>query len=666
MFYQFDHFLVDNEHCKLLAAGDSVSDDQKTIKLLTLLCENYPEVVDKQTLIEQLWPDQVVTDWSLSKLVSDVRQLLGDSGKDQGYIRTVRGRGFRFNSEVKKLTEKPNYKNSAKRYLTNRSFEFLRLVFVIILAITGYYFIMNQGEIETHHSDPIRVAVLPIMNEGLQEPVNEWIKYGIMALATEQLSSYQSIQTLPIATVINLAAEVDHENTDGRLFEQICGQIGCSHLVAIKYKYGAKSNPVLTYQILKRDYRSPISDFSQTDIIDTADMLLDYLASDLIPAEKEHLSLADTYSNDNKANRDYAIGVDELLTGDFKSARGYLKMALGRKHNFLWASIYLAEVDYRTGRLSESIEIITQLKKRTLNDSQSYFLQHLYSNILYSQGKLEESIQASIELQKNPLTLEDPILMGNELMNIGSSMQSLGKMEQAIHYLEKSQLAYQKAKYGSGQGKAFYNIANVYRTTARKPEAITYYQKAREVFVRFKMQGYVLMAKQQIATTNLSLGKIQHAEGELRLVIAGYRQMGDMEGELMASSDLIDVSFAKQDFIEAKQRAQKLLTKLELTEFSYLTHHTHALLVRVNLRLGELASAEEHYRQLSGEWNDIRPEFVFMQAFIHYQHGRFKQALENAFQIKKQLGSRWTIPHQDILVLLEQSLEQNKMLSTLY
>lgn len=666
MFYQFDQFLVDEEHCKFLSAGEVVSDDQKAIKLLVLLCECYPKVVDKKTLIEQLWPDQVVTDWSLSKLVSDVRQLLGDSGKDQSYIKTIRGRGFRFNSEVKKLAQIPAYTRSATLHLTKRKVKVISVIIACLMIVAGYFFMVKPINLEVEISYPIRVAVLPITSEGNQNPVNEWIKYGIMSLATEQLSSYQSIQTLPVEKVISLAAEVDYEKIDGQLFEDICGRTGCSHLIVIKHKQVPKSDPVLTYQILKKNYRSPISDFSQADIIDTADMLLDYLVSDLIPAEKDHLSLADTYSSDNKANRDYAIGVDELLTGDLKSARIYLEMALNRKSGFLWASIYLAEVNYRAGSLAESIDIIEQMKKRNLNDSQSYFLQHLYSNILYSQGKLEESIQVSIELQKNLLTVEDPILMGNELLNIGSSMQSLGKMEQAIYYLEKSQQAYKRAKYGSGQGKALYNIANVYLTTARKPEAITYYQKAREVFIRYKMPGYALMAKQQIATTNLSLGKIQNAEGELRLVIEGYKQIGDLEGELMASSDLINVSFAKQDFIEAKQRAQTLLIKLEPTEFSYLTHHTHALLVRVNLRLGELASAEEHYQQLNGEWKDIRPEFVFMQAFIHYYHGRFQLALDNARQVKGQLGSRWTNSHQDILVLLEQSLEKGEKLSTLY
>ena len=77
-----------------------MGDDEKTIRVLSILCKHYPEVVDKEVLIFHLWAGQIVTDWSLSKLVSDVRQLLGDSGKDQEHIKSMRVKGFRFNCKV--------------------------------------------------------------------------------------------------------------------------------------------------------------------------------------------------------------------------------------------------------------------------------------------------------------------------------------------------------------------------------------------------------------------------------------------------------------------------------------------------------------------------------------------------------------------------------------
>ena len=84
MYYQFDRYLVDKENHKLYCDDEVISDDEKTVNLLSLLCENSPDLVSKQMLLDALWPDQAVSDWPLSKLISDVRQLLEDSGKDQG------------------------------------------------------------------------------------------------------------------------------------------------------------------------------------------------------------------------------------------------------------------------------------------------------------------------------------------------------------------------------------------------------------------------------------------------------------------------------------------------------------------------------------------------------------------------------------------------------
>lgn len=256
--------------------------------------------------------------------------------------------------------------------------------------------------------------------------------------------------------------------------------------------------------------------------------------------------------------------------------------------------------------------------------------------------------------------------MGNELLNIGSGLQSLGKMKQAITYLQQAQAAYKQAGYGSGEGKSLYNIANVYLTTLRKDKAIIYYKRAREVFIRYKMPGYALMAKQQIATTNLSLGKIQNAENELLLVIQGYKKIGDLEGELTANSDLINVSFAKNNFQEAKERAEKLLKRLKSTEFSYLTHHSHSYLVKIYLRLGELENAETHFNQLSGEWEDIRPSFVFMAAHIEQKKGHIKKALDMAQHLKSLLHDKWTEEHQAVLKQFEISHNKKQITPIIY
>ncbi|MFQ3251653.1 MAG: DNA-binding winged helix-turn-helix (wHTH) protein [Glaciecola sp.] len=94
--YQFSSFTLDLVRKKLLIT-DSKKElpiGERNFHLLHLLCEASPEAVDKNTLTDKLWPSTKVSDWSLSRLISDTRHILGDDGESQEVIKTARGIGF--------------------------------------------------------------------------------------------------------------------------------------------------------------------------------------------------------------------------------------------------------------------------------------------------------------------------------------------------------------------------------------------------------------------------------------------------------------------------------------------------------------------------------------------------------------------------------------------
>jgi DNA-binding winged helix-turn-helix (wHTH) protein len=91
----------------LFRGHEQLSDDERTVEFIWLLIRDYPQTIGKDELLEALWPRVVVTEWSLSRLVSDTRQLLRDNGEEQGLIRTVRGIGFRLLKEPSLETDSP-------------------------------------------------------------------------------------------------------------------------------------------------------------------------------------------------------------------------------------------------------------------------------------------------------------------------------------------------------------------------------------------------------------------------------------------------------------------------------------------------------------------------------------------------------------------------------
>jgi DNA-binding winged helix-turn-helix (wHTH) protein/tetratricopeptide (TPR) repeat protein len=675
MFYRFGDYQLDFETSKLWRNEELVSDDDKIVQLLYLLCKGYPEVIDKQFLIDSLWPDQVVTDWSLSRLVSDTRQLLGDSGKDQGYIKTVRGRGFRLNLEFEQVSEKyspPSIKphqNSNKTNKVNKtkiagiaaSIVFLGFVLISLLA---------PSRLEAIPGLPLRVAVLPISGAN-DEPIDEWLKYGIMSMISEQLDQYEAINTLPVASVITAIAglgdELSSEVIGAKQFEAICGTIGCSHLVVIKYNLTEQKKQNLSYQIIRKNSRSAINEFTEQDVIESADMLLDHLSTDLLPSETYRRQLKQTYSQDNKANRDYAIGVHELHSGDVSSAKIYLELALKRQPDFFWAKAYLAEVTYREGKIQQAQDEIKSLKLISKDDDKLYFLKHLNSNVLYSLDKLDESLVESKTLLNNAFVSGNKVLQGTELLNIGSTLQALNKPDEAMIYLNRAMEAYLQADFSPGVAKAHYNIANVYLTTNRFEEALVQYQKAKEGFKRCSMTGYALMAKHRVATTSSLTGKYQNAKSELVNLIDEYQAHGDEEGVILATLDLAIINFETEEFDLALTVITKLITKLESAEFPYYKNQALGIAVRTSLMLDNVEDAESYFSQIKeSQRKDYRAGYILMPAFILHAQGKLQAAVDKAKQIKQEIGDLWLDNHQAKLGSLEESLAAGEILAMTY
>lgn len=100
MIYRFDDFEVDSRAFELRYKGQVQHLEPRVLDLILLLCENCTRVLSKDELIERLWGGRIVSDWAISSCLKLARKSLGDDGKNQTYIRTIRGHGYRFVADV--------------------------------------------------------------------------------------------------------------------------------------------------------------------------------------------------------------------------------------------------------------------------------------------------------------------------------------------------------------------------------------------------------------------------------------------------------------------------------------------------------------------------------------------------------------------------------------
>ena len=101
MLYLFDHFEIDTEKFELRENGRIKPIEPLVFDLLCFFAQNPNRVIDKNQLIETVWQGRIISDATLSSCIKSARKALGDSGDQQTYIRTLRGRGFEFSTDVK-------------------------------------------------------------------------------------------------------------------------------------------------------------------------------------------------------------------------------------------------------------------------------------------------------------------------------------------------------------------------------------------------------------------------------------------------------------------------------------------------------------------------------------------------------------------------------------
>ena len=99
-FYKFGPFSIDAEKRVLLREGRAVPLAPKAFDTLLVLVEHHGEVLEKERLMEVLWPDSEVEESNLPLNISALRKALGESPNERRYIVTVPGRGYRFAAEV--------------------------------------------------------------------------------------------------------------------------------------------------------------------------------------------------------------------------------------------------------------------------------------------------------------------------------------------------------------------------------------------------------------------------------------------------------------------------------------------------------------------------------------------------------------------------------------
>jgi TolB-like protein/Tfp pilus assembly protein PilF len=101
----FNEYELDTELFELRCDGQPVPIEPQVFDLLVYLAQNRERIINREELLDKLWPGKVVTESAVNSRIKSARHAVGDSGRAQKCIATFNRRGYRFVAAVEELQQ---------------------------------------------------------------------------------------------------------------------------------------------------------------------------------------------------------------------------------------------------------------------------------------------------------------------------------------------------------------------------------------------------------------------------------------------------------------------------------------------------------------------------------------------------------------------------------
>jgi eukaryotic-like serine/threonine-protein kinase len=183
--YRFRNFYFNPTERRLIKNGQFLELTTKTFDVLQLLIENGNEIVTKDEILGKVWNGSFVEEGNLPVHVSKLRRLL-DEDKNQQFIETIQGSGYRFTAPVNEVSQAEWEKNLSDVDLTPPDKASSEWIFDSI-------------------------AVLPLQNENGDDEI-DYLADGLTESFINSLSRLPNLKVIARNTVFHYK----NKNTDAR------------------------------------------------------------------------------------------------------------------------------------------------------------------------------------------------------------------------------------------------------------------------------------------------------------------------------------------------------------------------------------------------------------------------------------------------------------------
>jgi eukaryotic-like serine/threonine-protein kinase len=249
--YEFGPFHMDPDKRILLRGDDAVPVTPKAFETLLVLVRRSREIVSKEELLKEVWPNSFVEESNLSQNIFLLRKALGDSGENRQYILTLPGRGYRFAATVRTVTEQGEALVAQARTRTeivieeneaetgqalnalpvpqapktSRRFLFSAAVVAVLLALGVFLLIRNRRPVNLGEKNSVLVA--DFVNTTGDPVFDDTLRQG-MEVQLEQSPSLSLVSEDSVRQALSLMGKQPDARLTGLTAREVCERTGSS------------------------------------------------------------------------------------------------------------------------------------------------------------------------------------------------------------------------------------------------------------------------------------------------------------------------------------------------------------------------------------------------------------------------------------------------------
>lgn len=510
MKYKLENMVLNVNQMTLKKAdsGELISSDEKLIAAMNILVTRYPEVVTKEELIKEIWPRQIVTDWSLTRFMSDMRKVLGDKHN----IKTVHGRGYRYTYPVVELNDTPEEpflsaaqnsqpedkvaldeaseskpKSNKRIYIALTIGVFLTVAFIFIATVTQKRNAEQNSQasiaelMDASNTLPV-IAVIPVVDRASRYETG----LAMASLINGMLKLHDGIYLVNEAAIYQHHLTLDLARTDlKQQLDTLCAATGCTEVILLHYADNSgKLELGFNHYRDGEIFISP--EIVEKEPLHALERIYTSLESRL---PKSSIAIAPLlYTNNGNSLLAFGEATGALAKGDLVRAKYNLEAAIRSQPDFYPAITLLANVLLYRDKNEEARALVNNTSLENANDYEKLLINIVRYRLEWHSGNHEKSLTI-LDAVKNMSESFSKSISAQTLLDKGIILHELGDDTQALDLFKQSMTLAQSIYDPEIYSHSLFCQAELFATTGNNLQAELLVEKANTIFERARVTG---------------------------------------------------------------------------------------------------------------------------------------------------------------------------------